>query len=652
MKDKIIQAWTELEERMKDPEKSWNLDEFIISVNEQEFTKECILKRDELGLSPKQVINLLSHISDKEFSKKIYTADEVKDIRRNRSIDQVENVYDNLDFYLEMEGRTEDKDTILRMYQKNARILLCDFKILDYIKYFGEDKINLIACYEEVQYKIFSLSEPKVSILASCIDYYEKQYNTEEWMPLAQALLDNIDKPYNEDLLDQILQKLKKNEVNMENLIDFIINSKDIDYRRIDTIEAINNYEPIREMRIKYSSVRYGEERLKNIIIEKIFNHDLDRAKYLVEKYGEDIDEIEDQELKSYIRALKEIIDLNDRETLIEINKSIEPSQINIGNTFVIEKLLKAEYAKLYNRELFKIEDAVKNKELGENVYEAGTDFSMIVTSIKAFTESDSSPKNYYEDWNRADLSTQHFCCSYIRNDLISTASNHHVCYGFSSMKEDSFVDSANGDGLSNKNEFVSGMYPVLKEKCYAPNRMIDNTKDLNEIDYYRIQNGEKKQPDYIVVFKANGEITPELWENAKQAQRDFGGKLPIVIVDVDKCLESEKNKVNKMISNYKESPTQELFDQIKQKIRNNNVTCSKKFGYENGFCEDIDLKALEEMLMQNDKNNVTEDRLVTPRDLQECYKDTTPEERESKAMEINQLIMKLKNLNLDISNR
>ena len=643
--------------------KGEGLKDVIKTIDDYELIKKCILKREELGLEMSFVVDLLSRIGDHEFSESILRkSNDVGAVKRYRqSRPRIEDIYDNLDFYLEMEGRTADKDTILRMYQKNKRILRCDFKILDYIKYFGEDKINLIVCYEDIQNKILELSEPKVLILSRCISYYERQYRTSEWTPLAQTILNNIYRIEDENLLQQILQQMDKNDFNMENLIDFLINPI---FGNI-IIEDFNNYKNTKKQKLEELKQFGRMDDLKDAILQKAFNHNLDKARYLVEKYGEDIDAIEDEQLKMYIRALKEIINLEDKGILREIYQSIEPSQIKIGNTFAIEKLLKIEYAKLYNNKLFKVKDAIRNEELGENVYEAGTDFSMIITSVKPYFDTATPVKNYFEQWNKDELGTQHLCCSNIRNDMICTAPIPYICFGFERMEEDSFITANNKDAKSNFNEFVSREWETVAPRCYAPSSIIDNTCGINEIDYYRIQNGEKKQPDYIVVFKANGQIKPEHWQNAKQAQREFGGKLPIVIVDVDKCLESEKNKVKIMVDNYKANPTQELFDQIKQKIKNNNLTCTNRsFNYKEKFCEDIDLENLEELLesasaqnrsleaLQDEnecRDSVTADRLVTTKDLQECYKATTPEERKRMAKTISQIVNRI-NLNKDIS--
>lgn len=68
-------------------------------------------------------------------------------------------------------------------------------------------------------------------------------------------------------------------------------------------------------------------------------------------------------------------------------------------------------------------------------------------------------------------------------------------------------------------------------------------------MDFNRIQDGIKKQPDYIIVFKKDG-VIQEL-EKARKASKDWDD-MPIVVIDVEKCLESERKKVEEMLESYK----------------------------------------------------------------------------------------------------
>lgn len=175
------------------------------------------------------------------------------------------------------------------------------------------------------------------------------------------------------------------------------------------------------------------------------------------------------------------------------------------------------------------------------------------------------------------------------------------------------------------------------EEEYYSPENQINNTEYYNEMDFYRIQDGERKQPDYILVFRKNG-IIPNM-EQAKEAQKQWDG-LPIVIVDKDKCLESEKQKVDQMLEEYN-SGNKKLAGDICQKIRNNRKTSQ-------AFCIDIDMEKLQNESKIQGKNTqnqeqqvsqeVKQEKQVKIEDLQENYGKVTPKERQQEVSKIKKI--------------
>ena len=259
------------------------------------------------------------------------------------------------------------------------------------------------------------------------------------------------------------------------------------------------------------------------------------------------------------------------------ISQRFQPDRLNYrSNTELISAVIELNTREAITKGYLQIDE--NEGEIGLNksiVIEAGTDFKILMTAVGAF--SGVNPENYKEDWNRPALASQHFCASYIRNDMIRTAPIKNVCYGFCNMKDDALVLSGSGDIYSSRTGFVS--YARHNEKYYTPDEQINNTVRYNEMDFRRIQGGEKKQPDYLLVFRKYGTI--KNMQEAMKASEQWGG-MPIVVVDIDACLEAEKAKVTEMLSTYKENPTPELAKDINQKVRNNRVT-------ERSFCKDLE---------------------------------------------------------------
>ena len=256
------------------------------------------------------------------------------------------------------------------------------------------------------------------------------------------------------------------------------------------------------------------------------------------------------------------------------------------------------------------------------NIYEAGTDFKMIVTSVGAFRFGNINKEDYKKDWNRPSIGCQHFCASYIRNDMINTAPINNICYGFSKMEDDALLMSSIEDlGSNTEDSFVSYAGSSV---FFTPEEQINNTFFYNEMDYKRMQNGVKKQPSYIVVFRENGQITN--MEESLKAQQDWEG-LPIVIVDKDKCLESEKEKVKQMIEEYNKEPSESFGKQIRQKVSNNRKTRET-------FCKEI-----EELIP---KENNDEKEVVGRKELETNYNMVNANERKQEISKITQLYIKI----------
>lgn len=348
----------------------------------------------------------------------------------------------------------------------------------------------------------------------------------------------------------------------------------------------------------------------------------------IVNKY-QNIENLGNDDIKFYVESLKKILKEERPEILRKIFSTCE--EIEFIDEAKIEGALKREYAKKLNEGLFTINEAQKTTE--EGIYEAGTEFKMIIHSVGAFYLNKNQNENFQENWNKRQITSAHFCTSYISNDMIATAPIKNFCYGFTNMQDDSLVLAGATDIFSDY-EFSpksQGDYEVY----FLPDELIGHTLGYNELDYLRYQNGTKKQPDYIVVFKEDG-IVQNL-ELAKQAAKDWGG-MPIVIVDKDKCLESEKTKVDQMLLEYDKTQDPRLAREIWQKVRNNRQT-------KGSFCPQINLEELKKKFEQK-KQEVEESKespepeksketqepeektKVTQEELRQAYEETLPQER------------------------
>lgn len=529
-------------------------------------------------------------------------------------IKDTELVLKNLKMILELENLGDKFDIVMEMYNKNNDILNANFKILEdkYMMTLGKDKINQMSCYPQIIELALKLDNQELNLVSKCLDEYMSENKTEEWTVLCERLLKNIDGYKDlissieniDDLSDDNIARLTYilSQTNIYGLKDFS-EINDFDERQIELANQLIKSEDIDQKREAIFIIKFGQ--------------DLDEVKKIVGKYGSCIDSIQDEDLKNYVKALSEIIKEISPEILDRIFNEVKPVQD--VNGIVIERMLKSEYGKLYNEGLFSIASAKRVEEYGENVYEIPTDdngrisdFRMIITSIAPFFKN--QPDNFFEDWNRPAITSQHFCCSYIRRDMLGKADIPHLCYGFSEMDADSLMLSGHMDISSSGNTFVSEA--KHDEEYLSPDEQINNTSSYNEMDYRRMQNGKKKLPDYIVVFRANGEI-PNM-ETAQKASKQFeeatGKALPIVIVDEDKCRKTERDIVNEMIQQCTSNRSVKLAESILQKIKNNGVAIG------GNFMDDVDLTEINKIAEIGRTNN---DDIVSNQELYEMIENT-----------------------------
>ena len=311
-------------------------------------------------------------------------------------------------------------------------------------------------------------------------------------------------------------------------------------------------------------------------------------AEKLLQEYGNNVENIENKRLQNFMERLiakDDSIIISD--CLKNIAEEVEPiPEEHRLNTISLAKQLKKEYMKLYLPTLLSADDC-QSSQLGENTYELPVDsngdvkkFNILLTSLGAFRETPNVNENYYDKWNRKNITSLHFCASYIGRQMLSLAPIPDICYGFNTINEDSLLLSSNED-IGSSDDKMASTYSG-KTKYYNPEHQIDYSQNgggsctcvRNEMDIRRTVGNQKIQPDYIVVFRTNGII--KNMHKAKKAQQDFKGvgiNLPIIIVDSNKCLEAEKHEIDKMKEEYKKNPSKELQKKINTKIKTNNHT-------------------------------------------------------------------------------
>lgn len=559
----------------------------------KQLTEECTnIKFD--------IIPLIKRITDQEFNIELlrkYGTKKNSIMIRKKTLIHSDYLIKNIDLILdleEVENKEIIKGRILELYKTNNDIIHTiewEFLTDKYVNTLGLEKINVIGSFPHLISHIINFNDHQYEIFYKSINYYTSKHNDFDWNNTAQQILaeiyfGNID---NEDWTHYVTNI---NTVNMENLLYILLNG---DVIGIKSQEDINNYHRfIFEKSAKQIKDKDLDQKRDAIFLKGFGltdNSNMLRAfreqrkngiRKIYYLYGEDIHLIENEELKGLFNFIKKVIECESPEELEEIYNNIVPTKLD---TYKLESLLKSEYLKLYNKLLLNPKTLQQNE---EGLYDAGVDFNIITTSVGAYHSI--RPENYKTDWNRPSLASPHFCASYIRNDMLGTAPVHNVLYGFSSMGANSLALSGAGDIYSHGTSLVSKS--ENSEKYYGPEKQLyksaqHNKFKYNEMDFKRIQDGVKKSPDYILVFRKDGII--DNIEEAKKASADWDN-LPIVVIDVNKVLDSEKEKLVNLINEFYSNPTKEQYEKIIIKITNNRVI-------EPTFAQNIDLEELHKLI-------------------------------------------------------
>lgn len=352
---------------------------------------------------------------------------------------------------------------------------------------------------------------------------------------------------------------------------------------------------------------------IQNALLYKTYGISLDDAKSLISNFKAGNIEITDEnrETMQLYLSIYKIVAEKDAGKLIKIFDEYseqKETSFNYIQPLIIESELRDMFLQELNRASLKLDTRVPQNVDGIQVYDAGTDFQMIITSVGAY-QGNFKTDNYYEYWNSPHIRSHGNCCSLVANNNLSTAAIRGICMGFSEFEPGMLLRAGNKDLNStvySKDLDVSqrsGMFML-------PNDLINSTRGTyNELVYERRnlstnRKNYKKNPDYLVFFEEfDGEnietLTAEdiekepdeekrkilheqkrIWKETKRAAIDFSSTgengeiipLPIVKINREQCAINERNKIDEAFKSYLETRDISLLPSIVTQFENNRV--------------------------------------------------------------------------------
>lgn len=308
-----------------------------------------------------------------------------------------------------------------------------------------------------------------------------------------------------------------------------------------------------------------------NIFLNKYYDIDINTAREIIEVYGNDLDNIKNEKyIKSIkiIKRMKDILNISNFQELYNMYQS--EKELSFEDTIIFKNSLTKIFGNSLSDSLTTFDSMKKlannqfNIPSSISVYEAPSDFVMLVHSTLAYGELKLIDNNYKTSWNESDRTQNHgICCSLIANDYLGTAEIGDVLLGFNDLSENSLIKSAPYD-LFTRNDDIN-ITSAKKSKFLTPRNIINNTRHAhNEQSIERRELREELinrgiinlQPSYVIVFS---DMDDKLRKKACKCAEDFG--IPIVYVDKQKVVQNESNKIDKMIGEL--NNTQDITRQI-----------------------------------------------------------------------------------------
>lgn len=375
---------------------------------------------------------------------------------------------------------------------------------------------------------------------------------------------------------------------------------------------------------------------IKSTILMRSFGIQLDYAKSILEKFNlNGIEFDKDNNYISMYRSIYNVVNETDVNKLFTIYDNISNNcefSLDYMTISLFENGMRDIFLRHLTSSTFKCDGNNYEIQDGVKIFDAGTDFKVILTSVGAYKPEMETQLNYSQYWNSNSIRSHGNCCSLIANNNLSTATIRNICLGFSNFEDGMLLLSGSNDLNSTPTSRQINSQDHFG-KFMSANSLIDNTRsDYNELVFERrdlssTREHYKKNPDYVVMFEElidNDVNNQELDEETKQllseqerikgislkAAQDFD--IPIVKINREKCAVSELFKINKMVEEFYQTHKTALLTRIVVDFENNRMGLRYPHNYlrEKYFSKVIINKLLAEII--NDINAIEDIQLKT----------------------------------------
>lgn len=450
----------------------------------------------------------------------------------------------------------------------------------------GIDTIQKISYYPGSLYVLSQvIKEGKIDLYTQLLEKVPKN-NNKAPANNVNVLLYSV--YMHENAVKELISSNNVTEKNIEALIDITTYNRVLPIEHVEDIINFNSrLETFCDENIeKCADINYA----KQLFFARIFKVNRREAQRLIVEYKDGL------KLKSGKDFAKiEILELIDAISDIDVLKSAykkfasSRKPIYSGSFKEIEDKLKET---IIGEEFISKEDTALSVTKGEEslvsafkengvemiTLDPNKKFKMLVHIVGAFGETPGQDSTFYESWN-TNLRSHYFgiSTSLITEDYLSVASLDKckkdnagklylgVTLGFNQgIDNDDILKVAPYDiwssrnGLINENKFRANCI----DSDNLPSFCRGARGDYSEILISRYSNGEKRQPDYIILFDYQCDVDQyKAYAVAKQFN------IPVVYVDTQKFYDVQNEKFQKQLAEFRDNRTLEnaekLFSQV-----------------------------------------------------------------------------------------
>lgn len=592
------------------------------------------------------LINQIKHemyTSDEDVNREYYGSMQSYYENIDKYLDRIPDVYDkiyiaqyanNFEKANELISSLDLSDEIRRKYEKllqnNADLNeTIDIRILSSKYNFLDDILDMIVTDKRVQEQLLSLSDEKLELFKML--YQRLEENVDYNIPYITTILNKMGRttPYTawrntpyyryEELENSIIEGLKNGKElsteEIDNLLYLYTSNLKWD---INNLEELSDFPNIFQSSVDafMEKAQFEEpkdlDNIKLALLLKTYGINVKTATNICKKYnikGIPITQ-ENVDLFEMYKAMLDIIGEDNPDVLIDtynqFSSQMSPHP-NFMRTITFENSMRKVFAQTLNSSVYKCIDSYTIND-GVKIFDAGTDFKMIVTAIGAYQGNFPDQENYFDYWNSPTIRSHGNCCSLIGNNNLSMATPKNIILGFSTMDDNMLLLS----GCKDLNSTTSSRnFNIASEENFGtnpddpyiefsnPDILIDNTRgDYNELVYERRDLSSnplfyKKNPDYIVFIEEYENIddyfeeykdTPDALaylneqkksqehqlEQSLKAAKDFN--IPIVRINRETCAKQAIFEIEQLLSEFENTLNPEYLERMICQFENNRV--------------------------------------------------------------------------------